>query len=155
MKFIALLILLMTQSALAADVLVTIDNSMMVPTSTSSGFIDLGTFDPFNPGVNCEEYISPNTCTPNGRDNVDIQLTFAYEVEILSGASSIDLTFSVDNGVGGSTGLFTNVSNPSPIFNLINNSAGTSELAFTIPLFGPMSRSDYGLNLTIDVTINP
>lgn len=155
MKLGLLLILLYSSYCFGADVTVSIENSMMTAVSSNSGSLDLGTFDPFNPQVNCNGFIAPNSCVVDGRDNVDISLSFNYDVEIISGASSVDLAFSVDNGLSGTTGSFTNMTTPSPLFNLLNNSSGTAQLDFTIPLFGPNSRSEYGMNLIIDVTINP
>lgn len=154
MRFLVTLFLLISNLA-HADVIVTIENSMMTSYSPSAGGIDLGTFDPFDPAFNCNSFISPNTCTVNGRDLVDINLVFNYSVVVTSGSGSADLSFSVNNGMGGTTGQFTNVSLPSPIFNIMNQGVGVADVSFSIPLFGPQSQINYGMDIILDVTINP
>jgi hypothetical protein len=135
--------------------LVSVSNNMMTSTG-EFGSLSLGTFDPFNPEINCNTFSAPNTCTANGRDPVNISLVFNYNVSLdaLTG-SSIDLFFTVNNGLGGATGEFINVVPPSNIFFLQDGSVGSFDLSFDIPLFGPQSRYEYGLDLEIQVTINP
>jgi hypothetical protein len=155
MKTLLLLILLIPTFAQAQDVTVYVENSMMTAVGPDSGALDLGTFDPFNPSFNCNSFIAPNSCNVSSRDLVDLNLEFNYFVEINSGASSVDLSFSVNNGLGGTTGSFTNVVSPGPIFNLQNQGSGIFDVSLGVPLFGPDSRLNYGMDLIINVTINP
>lgn len=144
-----------THLAHAQNVLINVSNSMLTSTSTAAGYIDLGTFDPFDPEFNCNSFTSPNTCSANGRDPVSVTLSFDYDIEINSGSSGIDLNFSADNGLGGSVGSFTNLSLPSGLYNLQNTATGSFDVSFDIPLFGPQSQYQYGMDIVIDVTVNP
>lgn len=139
-----------------AATLISVSNNMMTSPNGQLGVLDMGTFDPFNPGSNCNTFSAPNTCIPNGREPIKISLSFNYSVALdaLTG-SSVDLFFNVNNGYGGSTGEFINLVPPANVFSLHDGNIGSFDLSFDIPLFGPDSHYDYGLDLTIDVTINP
>lgn len=156
MRLFFLIFCLLNLNIAKADILISVENSMLLGTGTT-GAAGLGTFDPFNPQANCNNFISPNTCNPVNRNQVNINLVFFYEIT-LTGAdasSTVDLNFLVDNGLGGTTGLFTNVLPPASLFNLANQATGSFDLGFAIPLFGPNSQSNYGMSLIIEVTLNP
>jgi len=156
MKLFFLIFFLFSINIAKADILISVDNSMLIGTGTT-GTTGLGTFDPFNPQANCNNFISPNSCNPVNRNQVDVNLVFFYEIALTGtdSSSTVDLSFMVDNGLGGTSGLFTNVLPPASLFNLDNQATGSFDLGFSIPLFGPNSQSNYGMSLIIEVTLNP
>lgn len=155
MKKIFIIWLLLGSISAKADSLVSVSNNMMNNQTGVMGTLDLGTFNPFDPDLNCSTYSAPNTCTANGRDPVNISLSFGYDISLdtLDG-SSIDLVFNVDNGVGGAGG-FANVNPPDNIYGLTDGNSGSFDLSFDVPLFGPNSYYDYSLDLVVNITINP
>ena len=155
-KILTLFLFICFSQVSQAASMISISNSMMTSNSSQMGTLDLGTFDPFNPSLNCNTYSAPNSCTANGRDPVNINLVFNYSVELdsLTG-SSVDLVVNINNGLGGSMGEFINLNPPVSLFSLQDGSVGSFDLNFQIPLFGPNAHYEYGLDLIIDVTINP
>ncbi len=149
MKYIFILIFLISSSVFA-NITVSISNPMMNGIN-NIGDISIGPIDPFNPQATCNSFIAPNTCSVLSRDAMRVNLNFNYL--ILTSSNTVSLSFDVVNPVNSNS--FLNISIPSDLLYLNNNSSGNFNLGFDIPLFGPDSYASYDLTLLVDVVLDP
>ena len=155
MKVLSILFLLLfSWNSQASDFALSVQNSMMTG-SGAYGDVSMGIIEPFSPQTFCNSFSAPNTCSVvNNNRDLNVTLSFGYLVEIFT-TGSIDISFSADNGLNNTVGQFQNLTLPSNIYNAGDQTTGSMDVSFQIPMFGPNSNSDYGLLLTIDVVYNP
>ncbi len=152
--WVILFLTLFSSSLFAQDFKLSVQNSMMTG-SGNTGALDMGVIQPFSPQDFCNNFSSPNTCSViNNNKTLSINLSFGYLVEIFT-TGNIDISFSADNGLNNTVTPFQNLSLPSSIFSAGDQTTGSMDISFEIPMFGPNSGAEYGMLLLIDVVYNP
>lgn len=141
--------------AYADSLVVTLSNPAMVALTPDIGAVTLQEIDAFNPSSTCSTFSSPNTCTMIGSDTMKVQYVFNYLVSLVAGSGSVDILFSLDNGISGTANAYNSATAPSDIFGLGNNDSGTISLELEMLLKGTGAKSNYGAQLNVDVVYNP